>query len=260
LTSLIHQLGEQQAAAFMLVLARVSPLFLLAPLFSARQLPARARGVAAVALAVGMAPIVSRGQRLPLDPLGLGSLVGKEIMVGLAFAFAVGVVLTAVAVAGSFLDVLSGFSYGSLVDPLTGSQSALLSQAYALIGLMVFIAIGGDALVLQGLARTYELVPLRELPSLPTLTAGVQLAFVAIFRAALELAAPVILALLITDAAFGLMTRVVPALNVFAVGVGAKIAICLVLVVASLTFLGGWIGDEVEDSVSGALRSLEVTR
>lgn len=258
MSSLLRQLGEQQVAAFMLVLARVSPLFLLAPLFSARQVPGRVRGIVAVALAVGLAPVAARGRRLPLDVLGLGGLVGKEILVGLAFAFAVGVVLTAVAIAGAFLDILSGFSYGSLVDPMTGNQSAIISQAYGLIGLMVFIAIGGDALVLRGLARTYDLVPLTDMPSLATLTAGAEVAFAGIFTAALELAAPVVLALIITDVAFGLMTRTVPALNVFAVGAPAKVAVCLLLMGASLTFLGGWMGGEVEASVSDALRSMRV--
>jgi flagellar biosynthetic protein FliR len=253
---LLRQLGEQQAAAFMLVLARVSPLFLLAPLFSARQVPARARGVVAVALAVGLAPIAARGRELPLDAWALAGLVGKELLVGAAFAFAVGVVIAAVSVAGSFLDTLSGFAYGALVDPLTGNQNAVLAQAYGLVGLLVFIGIGGDALVLQGLARTYELVPLTAAPSLAALTEGVRHTFSGVFTAALELAAPVLLALVITDVAFGLMTRAVPALNVFAVGAPAKIAVTLLLVSASLTFAGGWMEGEVERSVGDALRMM----
>lgn len=258
MAQLLRQIGEQQAAAFVLVLARVSPLFILAPLFSARQVPARARGVVAVALAVGLSPIAARGRELPLDVWALVGLVGKELLVGLAFAFAVGVVLAAVSVAGSFLDTLSGFAYGALVDPLTGNSNAVLAQAYGLVGLLIFIAIGGDALVLQGMARTYELVPIQEAPSLTSMTAGVQLAFSTIFTAALELAAPVVLALVITDVAFGLMTRAVPALNVFAVGAPAKIAVTLLLIGTSLTFAAGWMEGEVERSVGGALRSLRV--
>ena len=254
--TLVRQLGEQQVAAFFLVLARVSPLFLLGPLFAARQIPARVRGIVAVALAVGFAPIAIRGVRLDLDPFGLGELMLKELVVGLAFAFAVGVVLAAVQVAGTFLDTLSGFAYGSLIDPITGNNNAIISQVYTLVGLLIFIAIGGDALVLQGIARTYELVPIDEAPSLAILTAGALQAFSSIFVAALELAAPVILALVITDVTFGLMTRTVPALNVFAVGAPAKIAVTLLLMGTSLTFAGSWLEGEVERSVGDALRSI----
>ncbi|MDP8943220.1 MAG: flagellar biosynthetic protein FliR [Actinomycetota bacterium] len=258
MNALLRQFSEQEVAGFMLVLGRVAPLFLLAPLFSARMFPARARGIAAVALAVGLAPLVLREGRVPLDALGLGGLMVKEILVGLAFAFAVGAVISAVAVAGSFLDTLIGFSYGALVDPLTGNQNAVLSQMYALLGMMVFIGIGGDALVVQGLARTYELVPLVALPALGALTAGVRDAFVGIFTSALQLAAPVILALVLTDAAFGVAARVVPQLNVFAVGFPAKIVVGLALIAATLPFAGGFIADSLQHSLDGALGGLRV--
>ena len=84
-------------------------------------------------------------------------LVLKEMLVGGAFAFAVGGLAAALSAAGSLIDTSIGFSYGSLVDPLTGTQSTVLSQAYALVGMLVFIAIGGDGWVVQGLARTLRL-------------------------------------------------------------------------------------------------------
>ena len=244
----------------MLVLGRISPLFLLAPLFSSRLIPVRARAIAAVGLAVGMAPIAARQQKLPLDTFGLGGLMVKEIMVGMAFAFTIGALFAAVSVAGSFLDTIVGFSYGSIVDPITGNQSPVLSQFYTMIGVMVFIAIGGEGWVIQGLARTYELVPLPDFPSLASLTAGVEQAFTGIFVSALELCAPVLIALIITDAGFGVVSRVVPQLNVFAVGFPAKIIIGLTLIAASLPFAGGWIADELERSVGSALESLQAVR
>ena len=258
MNELLRQYSEQDVAGFMLVLGRVAPLFLLAPLFSARMFPARARGIAAVALAVGLSPLVRREARVPLDAMGLGGLMVKEILVGLAFAFAVGVVISAVSVAGSFLDTLTGFAYGALVDPLTGNHNAVLSQMYGLLGIMVFVGIGGDGLVVQGLARTYELVPLVALPALGALTAGVRDAFVGIFTSALQLAAPVILALVVTDAAFGLAARVVPQLNVFAVGFPAKIVVGLALIAATLPFAGGFIADALQHSLDGALGGLRV--
>ena len=64
LQQLIAQFGEQQVVAFFLVLARVSPLFVLAPLFS-QQRPGRVRGIVAVALAIGLSPVVGSGADLP---------------------------------------------------------------------------------------------------------------------------------------------------------------------------------------------------
>ncbi len=255
---LLTRVTENQIAGFMLVLGRIGPLFMLAPLFSSRMLPGRVRGLAAVALTLGIAPLVTRGQTVPLDVGGFGELMLKEILIGLAFAFAIGALFAAVTVAGGFIDTLMGFSFGSLVDPTSGTQSTIIAQAYTLIGVLVFITIGGDAWAIQGLARTYDLVPLLELPSLGAMVAGAEHAFVQIFRAALELSAPVVLALVITDAAFGIVARVVPQLNVFAVGFPAKLVVGLVIVGVSLPFAAGWIADELQRSVGTALQSLHV--
>ena len=255
---LLKQFGEQSVVGFFLVLARVSPLFVLAPLFSSKLVPARVRGIVAVALAVGLSPVLVRGHHLPTAPVELAWLAGKELLIGLAFAFVIGAVFTAVAVAGSFLDTMIGFSYGSLVDPLTGTSSSVLQQAYSLLSILVFIAIGGDAWVVKGLARTYDLVPLDRMPDLGALVGGVDVAFVSIFASAIQVAGPVVLALALTDAAFGLVSRVVPQLNVFGVGFPAKVTVGLLLIGVSLPFVAGWLADGVQGSVSDALRALKV--
>ena len=94
--AILQQFGEQNVAGFILVLARISPLFLLAPLFSSKMVPARARGVVAVALTVGIAPIaLHAGGRIPIDALGYSALLLKELLVGLAFSFSLGAVAIA---------------------------------------------------------------------------------------------------------------------------------------------------------------------
>jgi len=255
-TALLRQIGEQHVASFFLVLARVGPLFVVAPLFSSKMLPARARGVAAVALAVGLSPIALKGGHIPLDALSLGGLILKEALVGFAFAFAVAVLFAAVSAAGSFLDTLIGFSYGGLVDPVNGNQSSVLSQLYTLVGIMVFLAIGGETWLVEGLAKTYSLVGLTQMPALGALVGGAQHTFASIFISAVELAAPVLIALIITDAGFGVVSRVMPQLNVFAVGFPAKILVGFLTVAASLPFVAGWIGNQLQQSVLSALQSI----
>jgi flagellar biosynthesis protein FliR len=255
---LLAQLGEGPVAAFFLVLARVSPLFLLAPLFSSRTVPLRVRGVIAVGLAFGLAPIVSGGADVPVDAMVLGGLMLKELLVGLAYAFTLGALFAAVTTAGAMVDTLIGFSFGALVDPVTGNQSSVLTNMYALVGVMIFIAIGGDGWVIQGLARTYELVPLLDAPAIGSLVGGAQAAFASVFVSALQICAPIVLVLVITDAAIGVVSRVVPQLNVFAVSFPAKAAVGLVLIGVSLPFAADWLADELQRSVGAALESLRI--
>jgi flagellar biosynthetic protein FliR len=221
-------------------------------------IPVRARGVAAVALAVGMSPLALKDGKVPTDALALAGLIGKEALVGFAFAFSIAVLFAAVSIAGSFLDTLIGFSYGGLVDPVNGNQSSVLSQLYTLVGVMVFIAIGGDSWMIQGLAKTYDLVGLTEMPAIGTMVGGAQHTFSTVFISAVELAAPVMIALIITDAGFGVVSRVMPQLNVFAVGFPAKILVGFLIVAASLPFVAGWIGNQLQQSVMQALQTLRV--
>jgi flagellar biosynthetic protein FliR len=255
---LLAQFGGAQSAGFILVLARVSPLFVMAPLFSSRQVPVRVRTVVACGLAIGMTPLAMHGQHVPNDVLELFGLVLKELLVGLAFALSISLLFAAISSAGALLDMLVGFSFGAIVDPLTGNQSAVLTQVYGLVALAVFVAIDGTSWVVGGLARTFDLVPLTAAPDIASLATGVVATFTTIFASALEVAAPVLIACVITDVAFGVVTRVVPQLNVFAVGFPVKIVVGLLVVGASLPFVSGWISDQLQLSVAQALQTIKL--
>ncbi len=258
MTHLLSQLEGNQLGGFILVLARVTPLFLLAPIFSSSVIPPVVKGVIAVGISVGLTPIAMHGQHIPSDPVQIAGLVLEGLLVGTSFAFALAVLMGAVESAGSFIDVVSGFSYGELLNPISGQTGAVMSRFYVLFGTMIFLVIGGDAWTLRGLGRTFELVPLTEAPKLGSLIGGAEQAFSTIFASALEIGAPVLAALLITDVAFGVVSRVVPQMNVFAVGFPTKVAVAMLVVAASLPFVSGWINGQLSESVSAALGALHV--
>jgi flagellar biosynthetic protein FliR len=257
-SQLLSRLSSDHAIAFFLVLARIVPLFILAPLFSSKSLPRWVKGIAAVAIAIGLTGVASQGQRIPSQPLEILGLMVAGMLVGFAFAFAVGLVLAAVETAGSLADSLAGFSFGSIVDPVNGNPGGVLAELYGLVGVMLFIAIGGDAWTLRGIAATFRLVPLTRGPRISSLVGGAVQMFGTIFTSAVEIVAPVMLALLVTDVAFGMVSRVVPQLNVFAVGFPMKVGVSLLVVSATLPFIGGWMTDNIETSVGTALRALQI--
>jgi len=196
---------------------------------------------------------------VPADSVGVAALIFKELLVGGAFAFTLAALFAALSAAGALLDTMIGFSFGALVDPLTGNQGGVLTQLYSMVAIAVFIAIGGDAWVIQGLARTYDLVPLTEAPALGSLVEGATVAFTGVLVAAVQVSAPVLLAVVITDAGIGVVSKVMPSLNVFSVSFPAKVAVGLLLIGASLPFAAGWLHDELQASVAAALDTLEVS-
>jgi len=259
MSALLRNLAGNQLGGFILVLARVTPLFIVAPLFSSALIPPRVKGLLAVGISIGLTPIAMHGQHVPGETLAVAGLVIEGLLVGLAFAFALSILLAALESAGSLIDVISGFSYGTLINPMNGESSAVISRFYSLLGTMIFLIIGGDAWTIRGLGRSFELVPLTDAPRLSSLVGGVVQVFSTIFTAALEIAAPVLAALLITDVAFGVVSRVVPQLNVFAVGFPTKVAVALLVVAASLPFMANWIDGQLTVSVSAALGALHVS-
>jgi flagellar biosynthesis protein FliR len=247
--------GGQSVTAFFLVLGRVTPLFVLAPLFSAKQIPAQVKGIVAVALTIGLTGLAMHGQTIPTQPLQVAGMLVVQILVGILFAYAIGALMWAVQTAGGFADIVSGFSFGATVDPINGNQGGTFAELYSMIGVMLFIAIGGDAWIIRGMARTFTLIPLTKAPQLGSLANAAQMSFASIFTSALEVAAPVILALLITDVAFGMVSRVVPQMNVFSVAFPLKVGVSLLAVAATLPFLGGWLQNQIYTSVATALHA-----
>lgn len=248
-----------QPAAIILVLARVTPLFIMAPMFSSGTIPARVRGLIAVGLAVGLTPIaLGDHTTVSTEPLEFVELLFKELLVGTAFAFGLSCMLAGFQAAGGLLDIQIGYSFGATVNPMTGGQSAVISNLYSMVGIAILVAINGDAMIISGLARTYDLVPLTEFPVLKSMVSGTFDAFSGILVAALAVVAPVMLTLLMTDAAFGLVSRVVPQMNIFAVGFPAKVIVGMLMIIVTLPFAAGWFADRLGPSVAAALRSLQV--
>ena len=104
----------------------------------------------------------------------------------------------------------------------------------------------------------YDAVLLDRSPAVGTLVQGAQVAFSGIFVSAFEIAAPVLVALVITDATLGVVSRVVPSLNVFSTGFPAKMIVGLTLIGVSLPFVSGFIGDQLETTVVTALHTLRI--
>jgi flagellar biosynthetic protein FliR len=214
------------------------------------------RTVLAIAIAFGLTPVVAHGVKLPTDALAFVGLMLEGFVVGFAIAFAVACMFAAVQSAGILSDALSGMSFGSTIDPMNGNPGGSLANLYAMVGMGLFLAIGGDEWALRGLAATFRVVPLGGGPRVTSVVSGAVSAFGSVLVGAVEVAAPVMLTLVITDIALGVISKVVPQLNVFAVGFPFKIGVTLLTVAVAIPFVGGWMSNQLADSVGAAIQTL----
>jgi flagellar biosynthetic protein FliR len=252
---IVNEFSQTSAAVLMLSMARVAGLFMVAPVFSSRLIPARAKVLIALAIALGVAPAAGRNGA-PTQLIELAVLAVKEVLVGAAIAFSVALVFAAVAFAGSVIDLTVGFAFANVVDPLQGTQISVMGQLYSMLASVVFVAIDGPGLVIAGLVRSFDVVPVTEMPDWHSLTGEIVNSMSGLFAVGLEVAAPVLVTLLVTDAAVGFLARVAPQMNIFGIELPGKIMAMFVLLAITAPFLvssiSGQLGEGI-DRMFGAL-------
>ena len=239
----------EQLVALLLATVRCASFLLLAPPFSHRAIPAQVKAMLALGLALAVLPDVP--DALVADGLDTGALVvsaAQEVVVGSGLGFLVMVVFAAVRAAGDLLDLFGGFSLAFAFDPLTQSGSAVLGRTFQWTALALLFASNGYALVLAGLLRTFDVLPVGQLLDLESLAASAGASVTGMFVASLQIAGPMIAVLFLADVGLGLLTRVAPALNAFALGFPLKILITLVVVGLSFVALPAVVEGLVDDA------------
>ena len=207
-----------QMALYLWPFLRVSALMLAAPVFSSAQITTRVRIILALAIAALIAPLLPAPPAVdPLSALGV-LLALREIAVGLVMGFVMQVVFGAVVVAGHSIAMSMGLGFAMSVDPQNGVQVPVVSQLKVVLATLLFLAIDGHLMLLAAVADSFAVLPVAS--SAPP--AGVFAAAVAtgsqLFASALLLGLPTLTAILISNVAFGVITRAAPQLNIFAVG------------------------------------------
>lgn len=242
-----------QVVAFMFVIARLSGLFLIAPVFSSPQIPGRIKVMMLFVLGATLAPIVSSGStKIPTDIVGMIASIASEALVGLALGFAVSIVFSAIQVAASLIDTSIGFSMATIIDPLNNAQGAVLGSFYSIVGTLAFLSVQGHHWLLAGFKRSYDTVPLGTAPDVEAMLHNLFATFGQLFGMAFQIAAPVLVSLLLVDVVLGIVSRVVPQMNVFFVGIPVKIGVGLVAIIITLPSFTGFLEHRVSDILAGA--------
>jgi type III secretion protein SpaR/YscT/HrcT len=209
--------------AFALGAARTVPLVWLIPAFGGPSLPARVRLALGFALASLCLPLLEG--RVPSGgPVLWVVLALRESGVGLVMGFVAACMFRAVEAAGRLTDVLRGANLAEVIAPEQGSHGSPLGDLLLLLAVVVFLELGGAGYLATALARSYEAVPFGA-PGPASLHAAVLLVIAAsakLIEAALALAAPAVVALLLADLALGGLGRAVPQVPLYFVGMPAK--------------------------------------
>ena len=240
--------------------ARIGGWMLLAPPFSHRAIPVKVKTLLSLGLAMAVAPqapgSLITGANSAASTLNLLIAVATEFFIGSALGFLVLCLFAASQAAGDIIDLLGGFTMAFAFDPLSNSGSSVMGRFYQITALTLLFATNAHLIVLAGLLKTYSVLPVGAMLDLGVLGRSVTAVGSGLMLSALQIAAPIVAILFLTDVGLGLLTRVAPSLNVFALGFSLKILVTLVAIglsVATLPQVLASVTQEASSVISGVV-------
>jgi len=191
----------------------------------------RARVGLALAIAwIGMGQWPAVAPPPDFGALEVGLAAAREMMLGVSLGFAAGLAFTGFELLGEFASIQGGLGAATVLDPTSGASSVVVSSLLQLVGLAVFLAIDGHHILLRGLALSFQHFPIgASFPDSASLGQVASMGSV-IFEVAVRLAAPVTVAMLISNVAVGMLGRAIPQLNLMALQLPAHVAVTLLLI------------------------------
>lgn len=235
-------------------LTRILGMVASAPLFGHASVPNQVKLILGVLLALIIAPTLPAVPAIdPMSYAGLLILV-QEMLVGLAMGFSMRLVFAAIEYAGELASSTMGFSFASFFDPTTQGRSAAISQFLSMVATMAFLAVNAHLVLLAALSESFISLPISSTPL--SLAAPLELARLGgrIFSAGLQIALPIIAALLITNVALGILTRAAPQLNIFGIGFPITLGVGMLTLSVALPYLNTPIQNLFNEGIEAGRR------
>ena len=233
----LFALLQNQVAFFLLIFVRITGIFILTPIFGSRNIPVSIKAGLSLILTYILFPIVFNDSApIPNDFLPYMFMVIGELLIGLSIGFLSSLVFSAIQMAGQLLDMQIGFGVINIIDPQSGSQVPLVGNFKHMLALIIFLATNGHHVLLSALFVSFKLMPVTGAVVTAALTNFVVDMVGGTFIIAMKISLPILISVVITDVALGILARTMPQMNIFVVGVPGKILVGLFVLSLALPF------------------------
>jgi flagellar biosynthetic protein FliR len=245
------------AVTFLLVFARVGALIMLLPGVGERFVPMRLRLTFALFLTLAFLPSVSSG--LPASPsnqegVALITLLISEIFIGLVIGLSVRMIVTTLQTAGLIISQQIGLSFAMTVDPTAGTQNAAIGNLLTLLGMTLVFVMDLHHLVFAAMYHSYTLLPPGGMPEANDAMTLAITAMSRSFKLAVQMSAPFIVFTVLFNLGLGILSRLMPQLQVFFLAMPATILIGMVILMVILHVLMGVYTDHLTSYLTEFIR------
>ncbi|MEN3383601.1 MAG: flagellar biosynthesis protein FliR [Hyphomicrobiales bacterium] len=240
-------------AAFILMFARIGTMVMLLPGVGELSVPARVRLVVALILTAVLFPLHQAAYTMDLrSPGPVLIALGQELLIGVVLGMTARLTISALQVAGSVIAQQLGLGFVTAVDPTQGQQGIIVGNFLTLLGITMIFATDLHHLVIAGLHDSYRLFAPGEIPIVNDVTQLVIRTTADAFRVGIQLSGPFLVFGLVFNVALGVLSRLMPQMQVYFVAVPLSIMIgYLILLVVVGAMMGAFL-----TFVGGALREL----
>ena len=233
----------EQVQGFFWVLMRVSIIVFLLPLFGARGVPSLWKAGISMILAIVLMPSLPPAAGYPETAVEIIIAFLSEAIMGLILALTVRMFFTSIQMAGHFMSFQMGFSMARAIDPQAEVQDSVLTELMYILTILMFFTMNGHHIFLRALASSFQTVP----PGGATFDNSIAGILVNIsgemFLIGLKLAAPMIIALFLSNLCLGIVARTVPQVNILMVGFPVNICIGLVFLIFTFSNMTPFLED-----------------
>lgn len=224
--------------AILWALLRISGFFVTAPFWGHRAIPAKVKVPVALVFAMGIGPVIAGfDQTIPQSLWGIGGWAVHEIMVGSLIGFAFATLFWAIRMAGDMVGLQMGFAIVNVIDPTTSGQVSLIGEFKYILAMLILLVLDGHHLMISALIDSYRLIPIGHGVLGDNAFHQIVRVTTTMFVTAVKIGAPMMITLLMTDVALGIVARTVPQMNIFIVGFPLKIGIGFLILAASMPLL-----------------------
>lgn len=246
-----------QIAVFFLIFARVVGIFLQAPVYNARTIPAFFKIAFTIWFSAAfwfMVPVLNSSQFSSFN-ISFVFLIVNELLIGLLIGFVCQILFAAIQATGDFIDLQMGMSIATMLDPSTGSVATILGRLCFFLGVIIFFITNGHHMILSALYESFRLIPVGTPINISANLIN-QLIHLgeALWLISLQLATPALLIIFLSDFSLGIVSRVAPQVNVFMLGFQLKPMLGLLAFIFSLPLLISFITHMTEQMMQEIIK------
>lgn len=223
---LFSLITPRSTIVFILVLSRMSGLFLTAPLFSTYPMPAQIKAGMIATISFLLYPIIMAEHSfiLPDNLLTLTLMVSKEILVGLVIGFCANIIFIGIRIGGFLLSMQTGLAMANVLDPVSREMAPALGQFYTIMISLAFLYSHAHHWLFTTIAKSYTAIPIGvQLFFSPEATGAIIALTSQIFKIGFGVVMPIFAVLLMIDILLGFVAKMMPQMNIFMVAIPFKV-------------------------------------